>query len=59
MPALFKLQIYYSATQKLHIILGAVEDMKDVSLLLQLEEAGFSVQQHESRWRWRGENVYD
>lgn len=49
MPALFKLQIYYSATQKLHIILGAVEDMKDVSLLLQLEEAGFSVQQHESR----------
>lgn len=47
-PALSKLQIYYSATQKLHIILDTVEDMKDINLLLQLEETGFSVQQHGS-----------
>lgn len=48
MPVLSKLQIYYCATQNLHIILDAVEDMKDITLLLQLEEAGLSVQQHGS-----------
>lgn len=40
MPVLTKLQIYYSATQNLHTILDAVKGMKDIALLLQLEEAG-------------------
>lgn len=48
MSVLTKLQIHYSATQNLDIILDAVEDMKDITLILQLVETGFSVQQHGS-----------
>lgn len=57
MSVLTKLQIHYSATQNLDIILDAVEDMKDITLILQLVETGFSVQQHGSGWRWKGTNM--
>lgn len=46
MSVLTKLQIYYNATQNLHSILDAVKGMKGITLLLQLQEAGYSVQQH-------------